>query len=239
MTISALASPLVAGALPVNLRQVARDVGAPFPASMRDLLSRRPFSRTVRLQVVYVQPTPSFTVPRPITASFRTQLLRMRQLYAAADIGVEVAATSSWTGIEAELLSDLDVGVGRTAASPAPQPCDSTLTAEQTLLYAHRDGMADTDVAIYLVRSIVPTNNGCAAHPEHQPGAAVADIASQWTLAHEVGHVLGLVHVDTNAPCRLTRLMTGCGTGLIGGVPTISRFEIDVMRSSPFAVDTA
>lgn len=235
-----MASPLVAGALPVNLRQVARNVGAPFPASMRELLSRRPFSKTVRLQVVYVDPPPSFTVARTVTASLDTQLLRMRQLYVAADIGVEVVGTSHWTGTDAELLSDLDVGIGRTAPLPAPQPCDSTMTTAQTQLYAHRDGMADTDVAIYLVRSIVPSFNGCGAHPADQPGAAVADIASQWTLAHEVGHVLGLVHADSGSPpCLLTRLMTGCGTGLIVGVPTINQSEIDAMRSSPYAVDTA
>lgn len=233
MTVSAMASPLVAGDLPVNLRQVARDAGLGFPASMRELLSRRPFSLTVRLQVVYVEPTPSFTVPRSITATLRRQLVRMRQLYTAADIGVELAGTQRWVGTEAELLSDLDIGTAWTSSTD-PKPCTGTLTVWQEQLYAHRDGMAEHDVAIYFVRSIVPAFAGCATHPDGVPGAAVADSATQWTLAHEVGHVLGLPHIDQNGPPQPTRLMTRVGTFKILVVPTISQPEIDTMRSSPF-----
>lgn len=239
MTTSALASPLVAGAAPVGLRGVARAAGMSFPASMRDLLSRRPFSKTVRLHAVFVEPTPvlTTTTPRTIANSLTTQLLRMRQVYAGADIGVDLVARDSWSDDASGALTDLDVGVGRTGASP--QPCDDTMTAAQTQLFAHRDGMADTDVAIYLVRSIVPAFNGCGAHPPDEPGAAVADIASPWTLAHEVGHVLGLVHADSGSPpCLFTRLMTGCGTGGITGVPTLSPGEVDAMRGSPFLIDT-
>jgi hypothetical protein len=239
MTISAMASPLVAGALPVNLRQVADDAGMAFPASMKDLLSRRPFPKTVRLQVVNVEPAPSFTGARTITATFTTQLLRMRQLYATANIGVELVGRNEWSDDTAALLTDLDVGIGRTAPPPAPQPCDNTLTAAQIQLYAHRDGMAANDVAIYRVRSAVPGQNGCASHPAGEPGAAVADYATQWTLAHEVGHVLGLVHADTSTSCQLTRLMTSCGTGLIVGVPVLVQSEKDTMNGSSLLVQTA
>jgi hypothetical protein len=159
----------------------------------------------------------------------------MRQVYAFADIGVDLVATTTWSGDEALGLTDLDTGVGRLTN---PEPCDATMTAEQTQLYAHRDGMEPNDVAIYRVRSVLPSFAGCAAHPDGVPGAAIGDSASQWTLAHEVGHILGLPHVNTSGPCFLTRLMTRCGTWKIAGVPTLARSEIDTMRGSPFLIDT-
>jgi hypothetical protein len=67
---------------------------------------------------------------------------------------------------------------------------------------------------VYFVRSTVPPFNGCAAHPAGKPGAAVVQTATQWTFGHEVGHVLGLFHVNKN-----DRLMTGNGTANITNPP--------------------
>jgi hypothetical protein len=60
-------------------------------------------------------------------------------------------------------------------------------------------------------------------------------------MAHEVGHVLGLSHLSTEAgggtACStpdFTRLMTGCGTGNITGTPTVSSSEISTMQGSSF-----
>ncbi|MBM2623627.1 hypothetical protein JIG36_49885 [Actinoplanes sp. LDG1-06] len=89
-----------------------------------------------------------------------------------------------------------------------------SVTSEQAELFAFRDGMQPTDIAVFFVRSTVPPTNGCAAHPGGRPGAAVAAGATRWTLGHEVGHVLGLDHVDNN-----DQLMTGNGTGRITNPP--------------------
>lgn len=235
MTVSALASPLVAGPLPVDLRRVARDAKVPFPASMRDLLSRRPFSKTVRLQVVTVEAEPSLVTQRVMTAPLQVQLLRMRQLFSGADIGVDLVGASTWTGEQARRLSDLDIGIAWTQPTD-PLPCFGTLTDSQEQLYAHRDGMAEHDVAIYRVRSIVPSFAGCATHPVGVPGAALADGSSEWVLAHEVGHVLGLRHPDSTMACLPSRLMTACGIAATG-IPALIDSELDTMRSSPFLSD--
>ena len=71
--------------------------------------------------------------------------------------------------------------------------------------------MTGNDVVAYFVRSTQPPFNGCGAHPAGRPGAAVASGCSAWTLAHEIGHVLGLSHVNDN-----NRLMTGNGTAWFG-----------------------
>lgn len=72
---------------------------------------------------------------------------------------------------------------------------------------------------------------GCAAHPLDKPGAiASASFANEWTLAHQIGHVLGLDHVD-----GVNRLMTRRSTGTIeAAVPEIVESEVATMMDSPF-----
>jgi len=93
-------------------------------------------------------------------------------------------------------LNDLDVGT-----------CAANTTNEQNTLFANRNNAWGTDLVIYFVRSTVPPLNGCASFPVGQPGSVVAQVASLWTLGHEVGHNLGLNHINDS-----DRLMTGNDT---------------------------
>lgn len=122
------------------------------------------------------------------------------------------------------------------------------MTAEQTQLFGNRNFVGANEIAVYFVRSVLQNNtqalNGCASFPANRPSCVVAQAASAWTLAHEVGHVLGLAHIsgeNTNCPSTnprccstpdFTRLMTGCGTGNITGTPTVSQVEINTMIAS-------
>ncbi len=80
--------------------------------------------------------------------------------------------------------------------------------------------------------------NGCASFPGGRPGAVVASYGSRWTLAHEIGHVLGLPHIGgENFPActtrSFTRLMTGCGTsGLTADPPTLSDGEASTVAGN-------
>ena len=79
----------------------------------------------------------------------------------------------------------------------------------------------------------MPALNGCAAFPAGSPSVAIASVASQWTLGHEVGHVLGLAHVNNN-----DRLMTGNGTwNITNPPPDLIASEVATMNASPFTVD--
>jgi hypothetical protein len=116
-----------------------------------------------------------------------------------------------------------------------------TPTADQTALFANRNDAGPNDIVVYFVQSTIPPLNGCAAFPAGQPGAVVTQGASPWTMAHEVGHVLGLSHIagesGPGGPCStpdFTRLMTGCGTGNITGTPTLTAGEGTTMRGSAF-----
>ena len=79
----------------------------------------------------------------------------------------------------------------------------------------------ENDVVVYFIASLADGANG--VHPGGEDGAIVALVASPWTLAHEVGHVLDLEHIDDGIdettflplPRQLDHLMTGAGTWMI------------------------
>ncbi|QQZ58941.1 hypothetical protein JI735_19630 [Paenibacillus sonchi] len=145
----------------------------------------------------------------------------MKKVYATADIQVDIISTEILTE---PLLMDLDVG----------RCVKGETTQEQDKLFSNRNNMKDNELAIYFVRSTIPPYNGCAAHPSGRPGAVVTRVASVWTLGHEVGHVLGLSHVND-----LDRLMTGGGTNNITNPPPdLVSPEIETIRQSPYTIPT-
>ncbi|WP_088889262.1 FG-GAP-like repeat-containing protein [Leptolyngbya ohadii] len=150
---------------------------------------------------------PSIAIDRMVVA--------MQQVYES--VGIRVHRVSTET-LNLPALNDVDVG-----------SCTlGSVTAEQTQLFANRNNAWGSDVVVYFVRSTVPVFNGCASHPAGRPGAVVAQIATVWTLAHEVGHVLGLNHVNDN-----NRLMTGNGTSNITNAPPdLISIEVNSMRAS-------
>jgi hypothetical protein len=146
-------------------------------------------------------------------------LERMREVYGPGGFQVEVASVESLTDPD---LIDVDVG-----------GCVmSGITGEQIQLYAERRNAGPTDVVVYFVRSTLPPYNGCAAHPPASPAAVIASYATEWTLAHEVGHVLGLYHVSDPH-----RLMTGLGTAnIVDPPPDLIQAEIDTISSSAYVI---
>jgi hypothetical protein len=161
----------------------------------------------VRLHVKIIQ-QPNISIDQ--------MLSNMKLVYSSVGINLVLGSTEN-LNLPATFL-DIDVGA-----------CTSgSTTAEQNQLFANRNNVGPTDVVAYFVRSTVPPFNGCASHPAGRPGAVVASIASQWTLAHEIGHVLGLNHVSDN-----NRLMTGGGTSNITNPPPdLVSSEASTMQSS-------
>ncbi len=209
--------------LPVNVTQLARDAGMQFPLSLRAFLrdAQCPHSGCVTLHLKFLA-APNSSVP--------TMLVSMRTVYNNVDIGVRVGSREDLDGPAFAMLATLDVG--------SCQP--TALTAEQIQLFANRNHVGVREVVVYFVRDTNPANNGCAASPNDRPAAVVAAVASRWTLAHEIGHVLGLNHVDdppppdpAAPPAQLDRLMTGRGTGAITNPPPdLSSAESVTMASS-------
>ncbi len=165
-----------------------------------------------------------------------TMLTSMQDLYGVAGIGVVVGSLENFDRPSFFVaFNDLDV---------VPNCPSGQVTFEQVALFNNRDNVGEFDVVAHFVRTTIPPLNGCASHPDDVFGVAVTKGASVWTLAHEIGHVMGLRHVsgeNTNCPntmpnCCSTpntgRLMTGCSTSNIVGTPVIVQSEIDTLRSS-------
>jgi hypothetical protein len=68
-------------------------------------------------------------------------------------------------------------------------------------------------------------------YPPDKPGAIVAaTFATEWTLAHQIGHVLALEHVD-----GVNRLMTRRSTDSVEStIPELADSEVAIMMDSPF-----
>src|SRR5262245_31319356 len=152
--------------------------------------------------------------------AIETLMHNMREVYATGNIDVEWISTET---LNLPTLNDVDVG----------SCVQGQTTTEQNQLFANRNNVGVNEIVVYFVRSTVPPFNGCAAHPAGKPGAVVVQGATQWTFAHEVGHVLGLFHVNNN-----DRLMTGNGTSNITNPPPdLVASEITTMVASPLTIN--
>ena len=154
------------------------------------------------------------------TISVNTMLRDMRTVYASRGFLVQVVNNER---LNLPALTTVDVGQCRMGS----------VTAEQRQLFRNRNNLQRNDVAVYFVRATNPAFNGCAAHPNGVPACVVASGATRWTMGHEVGHVLGLNHVNNN-----NRLMTGNGTSNITNPPPdLTLGEGRTMADSGFSIE--
>ena len=72
---------------------------------------------------------------------------------------------------------------------------------------------------------------GCAAHPANRPGSVVTDVETQYTMAHEIGHVLGLNHVNDTS-----NLMNNGTAAITTHPPNLTNSQLNTIRSSKYLV---
>jgi hypothetical protein len=161
----------------------------------------------------------------PARFSFHTMLYEMATVYATADFRVIELGRED---LDLPDLEVVDIGDCRGSICTG-----NGATEDQATLFSNRNGLGATDVAAYFVDSTVKAVNGCAVHPKDVPGCIVTKNASRWSLAHEVGHVLCLVHVDDS-----DNLMTGAGTDKLTNPPAdLTAEQIATMQQAPSAID--
>src|SRR5215216_2003640 len=117
--------------------------------------------------------------------SIDQMIFSMRLVYGNANVAILVRSTENL------LLTDTDIDVG---------DCAGAATVDTNTLFNNRNSVVSNEIVVYFVRNVfnggTKSWNGCATHPAGRPGASVASFASRWTLAHEVGHVLGNPHIE-------------------------------------------
>jgi hypothetical protein len=196
----------------------------------------------VLIKVVTTVTSP-LAAPTPITTSgpIDTMVANMRTVFGTAGIRISEGPRENITVIQAFGTPP------QTVFNVGPCNLGQALTADQNRLFANRNNAGPNDIVIYFVSAITTTGGplvGCVVRPSGPPAAIVVAGAPAWTMAHEVGHVLGLTHITgehtgcptTNPQCCLTadptRIMTGCNLGAITGTPTLSQGEIDAAQGS-------
>lgn len=152
------------------------------------------------------------------TVGHEDMMTAAEEVYGPVGIQIEQA---SFAELNLPTFAHLDVGQCRLDLGP---------TNSQAALFANRGQIGGNEVVVYFVAATRPNPlNGCAVHPTDAPGAVVTQAASRWTLAHEVGHVLGLEHVT-----RSDSLMTDGGTASITNPPPdLDDSEIATLLGSP------
>lgn len=170
-------------------------------------------------------------VADPVAFTVAEMEKTMIELYAKEGITVNVLSTIkiSLDLNEFSHLYDVEVGDCLTGA---------VLKAQNELIN-YREDAEDDHIVIYMCRFVSRIAgdkgfyNGCASHPPGKPMAVIASYASKYTMAHELGHVLGLVrHVN-----KYESLMTEFGTHNIRPIPPAPVFdpsEISVIKKSPY-----
>jgi hypothetical protein len=106
-------------------------------------------------------------------------------------------------------------------------------TADQNTLFQNRNNVGANDVVVYLANTLIGGAGnfvGCAAFPAGRPGCAIVPTTSRWLTAHEVGHVLGLSHVNNT-----DRLMNP-DTGWTNVPPDLVQTEFQTMLNSGLTI---
>ena len=165
------------------------------------------------------------SITSTVSSFMDTQFSELAALYAGSGIEARRGTTEDLSGdTTLSSLQALDVG-----QCLLGQP-----TTEQTALFAHRNNAGPKDLVIYVVQSLVGGAGnfvGCATHPAGQPGAAIVQNSAKWLMAHEVGHVLGLLHV-ASTPTTNSDFLMWPNTSWTNPPPDISASEATTMQAS-------
>lgn len=151
------------------------------------------------------------------TIAVETIVDSARRAYAQAGVDVDVASRVTLKVPELEIVS-----VTRSCQPSGP------LTVDQQNLFDLASGIGPTEIAIFFVLATSKATNGCAQHPPGVAGAVITQACTRWTMAHEIGHLLDLAHVQGR-----DRLMSRSTKRIKADPPVLDASEIATILRSP------
>jgi hypothetical protein len=126
------------------------------------------------------------------------------------------------------------ISLARVNVGSCVMPQGMTQQQDALFSYGSRQGVGLSDILCYWVEHVISDGSplaGCASHPNSQPACVISALGSPWTLAHEVGHVLGLTHVVGN-----TMLMSTPTASIVMSPPSISDTDVVKIKRSKLCI---
>jgi hypothetical protein len=163
----------------------------------------------------------------PMGAKVDEMVKQAKALYASYGFDiVEVSRESLVGNASYDRFRGLIVGDCRRSDGPTPS---------QTEMYTQlRGGLGPTDVVAYYIREMIYPAAGCAIHPQDMPSLVIArSDCTEWTLAHELAHVLGCDHTEDD---ETDRLMIPRNTYALKVTPRLIGTELLTMLASRYCV---
>ena len=191
-------------------------------------------------QVYFVQ-----TLPMAATVKVHTKALQPPKLTSLDDMLFNATALFAEHDIEViegsrEVIATAESDLDRFQTIFTGDGSADELTTDVAELHgALRADSADSgtepdpmDIVVAVVEHLVPAALGCYTHPVEQPGVVLsAELAGPWTLAHELGHVLGLD--DDADPASL--MFAASNPAADDPPPTLSDADAATIKTSPLA----
>lgn len=109
-------------------------------------------------------------------------------------------------------------------------PCNCREQSKDTLALfdRHYGKVQENTIVAFVLRSLSGITIGCAAHPDGRPGFTMERRSPAWVHAHEVGHVLGLSHVENQDNLMWRK------TDFTNPPPDLNASQIRDIRCSPY-----